>query len=91
MITYLYQNSCALDTKIKFEYARQFAGLNEALEVTVVKPEIDKFDTRRKKQAVEREANYQANVKASDSRMIAVGRQQLIQQMDTNLHTIGQS
>ena len=64
----------ALDTKIKFEYARQFAGLNEALVATVVKPEIDKFDdARRKKQAVEREANYQANVKASDSRMIAVG------------------
>ena len=64
----------ALDTKIKFEYARQFAGLNEALVATVVKPEIDKFDdARRKKQAVEREANYQANVQASDSRMIAVG------------------
>ena len=64
----------ALDTKIKFEYARQFAGLNEALVATVVKPEIDKFDeARRKKQAVEREANYQATVKASDSRMIAVG------------------
>ena len=63
-----------LDEKIKFEYARQFAGLNEALVATVVKPEIDKFDAaRRKKQAVEREANYQASVKASDSRMIAVG------------------
>ena len=64
----------ALDEKIKFEYARQFAGLNEALVATVVKPEIDKFDdARRKKQAVEREANYQAQVKASDSRMIAIG------------------
>jgi len=64
----------ALDTKIKFEYAKQFAGLNEALVATVVKPEIDKFDeARRKKQAIEREANYQASVKASDSRMIAVG------------------
>ena len=64
----------ALDEKIKFEYARQFAGLNEALVATVVKPEIDKFDdARRKKQAVEREANYQAQVKASDSKMIAVG------------------
>ena len=64
----------ALDTKIKFEYAKQFAGLNEALVATVVKPEIDKFDAaRRKKQAIEREANYQAQVKASDSRMIAVG------------------
>ncbi len=63
-----------LDEKIKFEYARQFAGLNEALVATVVKPEIDKFDAaRRKKQAIEREANYQAQVKASDSRMIAVG------------------
>ena len=28
----------ALDTKIKFEYAKQFAGLNEALVATVVKP-----------------------------------------------------
>ncbi len=64
----------ALDEKIKFEYARQFAGLNEALVATVVKPEIDKFDdARRKKQSIEREANYQATVKASDSRMIAVG------------------
>ena len=40
----------------------------------VVKPEIDKFDAaRRKKQAVEREANYQAQVAASDSKMIQVG------------------
>ena len=64
----------ALDTKIKFEYAKQFAGLNDALVATVVKPEIDKFDdARRKKQAAEREANYQAQVKASDSNMIAIG------------------
>ena len=64
----------ALDTKIKFEYAKQFAGLNEALVATVVKPEIDKFDeARRKKQAVEREANYQTEVAASDSRMIQTG------------------
>jgi len=64
----------ALDTKIKFEYAKQFAGLNDTLVATVVKPEMDKFDdARRKKQAVEREANYQAQVKASDSRMIQVG------------------
>ena len=64
----------ALDTKIKFEYAKQFSGLNDTLVATVVKPEIDKFDeARRKKQAVEREANYQAQVAASDSRMISVG------------------
>ena len=64
----------ALDTKIKFEYAKQFAGLNDALVATVVKPEIDKFDdARRKKQAVEREANYQTEVAASDSRMIQTG------------------
>ena len=64
----------ALDTKIKFEYAKQFAGLNDTLVATVVKPEIDKFDeARRQKQAVEREANYQAQVAASDSRMISVG------------------
>ena len=64
----------ALDTKIKFEYAKQFAGLNDTLVATVVKPEIDKFDAnRRKKQAVEREANYQAEVAASDKRMIQVG------------------
>jgi len=64
----------ALDQKIKFEYAKQFAGLNDALVATVVKPEIDKFDAaRRKKQAAEREKNYQADVAASDSRMIATG------------------
>ena len=68
------QEQAALDTKIKFEYARQFSGLNPALVATVVKPEIDKFDDmRRKKQAVEREANYQTEVAASDSRMIQTG------------------
>ena len=68
------QEQAALDTKIKFEYAKQFAGLNPAMVATVVKPEIDKFDdARRKKQAVEREANYQAEVAASDSRMIQTG------------------
>ena len=64
----------ALDTKIKFEYAKQFAGLDDTLVATVVKPEIDKFDEmRRKKQAVEREKNYQTEVAASDSRMIQMG------------------
>jgi hypothetical protein len=68
------QEQAALDTKIKFEYAKQFAGLNPAMVASVVKPEIDKFDAnRRKKQAVEREANYQTEVAASDSRMIQVG------------------
>ena len=68
------QEQAALDTKIKFEYARQFAGLNPAMVASVVKPEIDKFDdARRKKQAVEREANYQTEVAASDSRMIQMG------------------
>ena len=68
------QEQAALDTKIKFEYAKQFAGLNPAMVATVVKPEIDKFDdARRKKQAVEREANYQTEVAASDSRMIQTG------------------
>ena len=64
----------ALDTKIKFEYARQFSGLNEALVATVVKPEIDKFDDkRRKEQAVKREKAYQIKVAESDSKMIEVG------------------
>ena len=64
----------ALDTKIKFEYARQFAGLNEALVATVVKPEIDKFDAkRRKEQAVKREKAYQIQVAESDSKMIELG------------------
>ena len=64
----------ALDQKIKFEYAKQFAGLNDALVATVVKPEIDKFDeARRKDQAIAREKNYQASVAASDSNMIAKG------------------
>ena len=63
-----------LDEKIKFEYARQFAGLNEALVATVVKPEIDKFDAaRRKKQAIAREGAYQLQVPESDSKMIEVG------------------
>ena len=64
----------ALDTKIKFEYAKQFAGLNEALVATVVKPEIDKFDAkRRKEQAVKRETAYQIQVQESDSKMIELG------------------
>ena len=68
------QEQAALDTKIKFEYAKQFSGLNPAMVATVVKPEIDKFDEmRRKKQAVAREQNYQTEVAASDSRMIQMG------------------
>ena len=68
------QEQAALDAKIKFEYAKQFAGLNPAMVATIVKPEIDKFDdARRKKQAVERESNYQTEVAASDSRMIQTG------------------
>ena len=68
------QEQAALDTKIKFEYAKQFAGLNPAMVATIVKPEIDKFDdARRKKQAVEREANYQAEIAASDTKMIQTG------------------
>ena len=64
----------ALDTKIKFEYAKQFAGLNEALVATVVKPEIDKFDEkRRNEQAVKRETAYKIKVKESDDRMIELG------------------
>ena len=64
----------ALDQKIKFEYAKQFAGLNDALVATVVKPEIDRFDeARRRKQAAEREKNYQADIAASDSKMISTG------------------
>ena len=68
------QEQAALDEKIKFEYAKQFAGLNEALVATVVKPEIDKFDEkRRKEQAVKREAAYQIQVRESDSKMIELG------------------
>ena len=68
------QEQAALDTKIKFEYAKQFSGLNPAMVATVVKPEIDKFDEmRRKKQAVAREENYQTEVAASESRMIQMG------------------
>jgi len=68
------QEQAALDTKIKFEYAKQFSGLNPAMVATVVKPEIDKFDEmRRKKQAVAREENYQLEVAASDSKMIQSG------------------
>jgi len=68
------QEQAALDEKIKFEYAKQFAGLNPALVATVVKPEIDKFDAkRRKEQAVKREKAYQIQVQQSDSKMIEVG------------------
>ena len=68
------QEQAALDQKIKFEYVKQFQGLNEAMVATVVKPEIDKFDdARRKKQAIAREGAYQLQVKESDSRMIEVG------------------
>ena len=64
----------ALDTKIKFEYAKQFAGLNEALVATVVKPEIDKYDKKRRdEQAVKREAAYKIQVKESDDKMIELG------------------
>ena len=35
------QEQAALDQKIKFEYVKQFQGLNEAMVATVVKPEID--------------------------------------------------
>ena len=68
------QEQAALDEKIKFEYAKQFAGLNPAMVATVVKPEIDKFDEiRRKKQATIREAAYQIQMKESDDKMIEVG------------------
>ena len=68
------QEQAALDTKIKFEYAKQFAGLNPALVATVVKPEIDKFDAkRRKEQSIKREKAYQIQVQESDSKMIEIG------------------
>ena len=68
------QEQAALDEKIKFEYAKQFAGLNPALVATVVKPEIDKFDAkRRKEQSIKREKAYQIQVQESDSKMIEVG------------------
>ena len=68
------QEQAALDTKIKFEYAKQFAGLNPALVATVVKPEIDKFvEARRKKQFAIREAAYQIQMKESDDKMIELG------------------
>ena len=64
----------ALDEKIKFNFARQFAGLNESLVATIVKPEIDKYDAnRRKQQAVDREAAYQAQNKESDLRAVEFG------------------
>ena len=61
----------ALDQKIKFEYAKQFAGLNDALVASVVKPQIDKFDeARQKKQAVARENAYQIQVAEFDANFI---------------------
>ena len=64
----------ALDEKIKFNYARQFSGLNEALVAKIVKPEIDKYDDlRRTKQAAERENAYQLKRQESDKRFIEFG------------------
>lgn len=64
----------ALDEKIKFNFARQFAGLNESLIATIVKPEIDKYDAnRRKQQAADREKAYQAQNKESDLRAVELG------------------
>ena len=64
----------ALDTKIKFNYARRFSGLNEALVATVVKPEIDKYDEdRRKKQNQLREEAYQLQMRESDRRAVEFG------------------
>ena len=64
----------ALDTKIKFNYARRFSGLNEALVATVVKPEIDKYDEdRRKRQAQLREEAYQLQMRESDRRAVEFG------------------
>ena len=61
----------ALDEKIKFNYARRFAGLNESLIATVLKPEIDKYDEkRRNKQALQREKAYQVQIGESDKRFI---------------------
>jgi hypothetical protein len=64
----------ALDEKIKFNYARQFAGLNESLVATVVRPEIEKYDAnRRKQQAIAREKAYQVQNQESDLRAIESG------------------
>ena len=64
----------ALDEKIKFNYAKQFSGLNEALVAKIVKPEIDKYDElRRTKQATERENAYQLKRQESDKRFIEFG------------------
>ena len=64
----------ALDAKIKFNYARRFAGLNEGLIATVLKPEIDKYDEKRRiKQAVEREKAYQIQITESDERFVKNG------------------
>tara|TARA_B100000902_G_scaffold3692_1_gene4733 strand:+ start:5973 stop:8024 length:2052 start_codon:yes stop_codon:yes gene_type:complete len=64
----------ALDEKIKFNYARQFTGLNETLVAKIVKPEIDKYDDlRRKKQAAARENAYQIQRNEADKRFVEHG------------------
>ena len=64
----------ALDEKIKFNYARQFSGLNEALVAKIVKPEIDKYDDlRRTKQAAIRENAYQLQQSEADKRFVEFG------------------
>ena len=61
----------ALDSKIKFNYARRFAGLNEGLIATVLKPEIDKYDEKRSnQQSLQREKAYQIQVKEADKEFI---------------------
>ena len=50
----------ALDTQIKHDFSERFAGLNEGMIATVIKPEIDKHDNlRRQIQTKEQEIAWQ--------------------------------
>ena len=65
------QEQAALDTKIKFNYARRFAGVNEGLLATVLKPELEKYDKKRNdQQSLQREKAYRIQVKESDTAFV---------------------
>ena len=65
------QEQAALDTKIKFNYARRFAGVSEGLLATVLKPELEKYDKKRfDQQSLQREKAYQIQKKESDTTFV---------------------
>ncbi len=61
----------ALDAKIKFNFARNFTGLNPTLVASIVKPEIDKYDEKRlQQQSLQREKAYIIKNKLADQEYV---------------------